>query len=265
MLLCAHEFAALAERVAQAQRLLVLTGAGMSAQSGVTTFREAQTGLWARFSPEELATPEAFAATPERVMDWYRWRRGLVAAAEPNAGHRAVARRQRTHAGTAVVTQNVDGLHQRAGSPDVVELHGRLSHLRCECCGQAVPWPADDPGGVLVHECGTRAVAASGEGFAAGAAPTGRLRPDIVWFGEALPPAAWDRAERLARDADVVLVVGTSGLVHPAASLPVIARRAGAFVVEVNPQATPLSPQMDACVAGTAAEVLPALLGVGGA
>jgi NAD-dependent SIR2 family protein deacetylase len=114
MLLCAHEFAALAERVAQAEKLLVLTGAGMSAESGVPTFREAQTGLWARFSPEDLATPEAFAANPERVMDWYRWRRGLVAAAEPNAGHRAVARRQRTHARTAVVTQNVDGLHQRA-------------------------------------------------------------------------------------------------------------------------------------------------------
>ena len=247
MLLCAHEFAALAERVAQAERLLVLTGAGMSAESGVPTFREAQTGLWARFSPEELATPQAFAATPGRVMDWYRWRRGLVAAAEPNAGHRAVARRQRDHAGTTVVTQNVDGLHQRAGSTDVIELHGRLSHLRCERCAQVLPWPADDPGGMLFHPgC------------------EGRLRPDIVWFGEALPTAAWDRAERLAHEADVVLVVGTSGLVHPAAALPTIAQRAGAYVVEVNPQATPLSPACDACVAGTAAEVLPALLGVVG-
>jgi len=244
MLLCAHEFAALAERVAQAERLLVLTGAGMSAESGVPTFREAQTGLWARFSPEELATPEAFAATPERVMDWYRWRRGLVAAAEPNAGHCALARRQRAHAGTSVVTQNVDGLHQRAGSVDVVELHGRLSHLRCERCSQSLPWPEDDPGGLLAHPgCG------------------GRLRPDIVWFGEALPVEAWARAEALARAADVAIVVGTSGLVQPAASLPAIAQRAGAFVVEVNPQATPLSPQVDACVSGTAAEVLPALLG----
>jgi NAD-dependent deacetylase len=249
MLLCAHEFAALAERVAQAGRLLVLTGAGMSAESGVPTFREAQTGLWARFSPEELATPEAFAATPERVMDWYRWRRGLVAAAEPNAGHRALARRQRVHAATSVVTQNVDGLHQRAGSADVVELHGRLSHVRCERCAQTLPWPQDDPGGVLAHPgCG------------------GRLRPDIVWFGEALPVAAWARAEALARAADVAIVVGTSGLVHPAASLPAIAQRAGAYVIEVNLQPTPLSPQVDACVSGTAAEVLPALLGlVGGA
>ena len=248
MLLCAHEFAALAERVAQAGRLLVLTGAGMSAESGVPTFREAQTGLWARFAPEELATPEAFAATPDRVMDWYRWRRGLVAAAGPNAGHSALARRQRTHAGTSVVTQNVDGLHQRAGSTDVVELHGRLSHLRCERCVQVLPWPQDDLGGVLAHAgCG------------------GRLRPDIVWFGEALPEDAWKRAERRARDADVVLVVGTSGLVHPAAALPSIAQRAGAYVIEVNPQSTPLSRECDACVSGTAAEVLPALFGVGGA
>jgi NAD-dependent deacetylase len=151
MLLCAHEFDALAERVAQASRLLVLTGAGMSAESGVPTFREAQTGLWARFSPEDLATPQAFAATPERVMDWYRWRRGLVAAARPNAGHLALARWQRGHAGMRVVTQNVDGLHQRAGSSEVVELHGRLSHLRCERCGQSLPWLEDDPGGLLAH------------------------------------------------------------------------------------------------------------------
>jgi NAD-dependent deacetylase len=249
MLLCAHEFAALAERVAQAEKLLVLTGAGMSAESGVPTFREAQTGLWARFSPEDLATPEAFAANPERVMDWYRWRRGLVAAASPNAGHLALARLQRARDGVAVVTQNVDGLHQRAGSRDVVELHGRLSHLRCERCGATQPWPDDDAGGLLAHAgCG------------------GRLRPDIVWFGEALPAAAWDEAERRARGADVELVVGTSGLVHPAAALPGIAQRAGAYVIEVNPRPTPLSPEMDACVSGTAAEVLPALLGlVGGA
>ena len=244
MLLCAHELAALAERVAQARTLLVLTGAGMSAESGVPTFREAQTGLWARFSPEDLATPEAFAANPERVMDWYRWRRGLVAAAEPNAGHRALARLQRAREGVAVVTQNVDGLHQRAGSTGVVELHGRLSHVRCERCGIAQPWPEDDAGGVLAHAgCG------------------GRLRPDIVWFGEALPEAAWAAAEGLARAADVVLVVGTSGLVHPAAALPGIARRAGAYVIEVNPRPTPLGPQCDACIAGTAAEVLPGLLG----
>jgi NAD-dependent deacetylase len=244
MLLCAHELAAVAERVQQAERVLVLTGAGMSAESGVPTFREAQTGLWARFSPEDLATPEAFAAEPERVMDWYRWRRGLVAQAAPNAGHRVLARWQAARAGVSVVTQNVDGLHQRAGSAAVVELHGRLSHLRCERCAGTIAWPDDDPGGLLDHAgCG------------------GRLRPDIVWFGEALPPAAWQAAEREAHAAQVVLVVGTSGLVHPAAALPGIAKRAGAYVVEVNPQRTPLSRECDACVDGTAAGVLPALLG----
>jgi NAD-dependent deacetylase len=132
--------------------------------------------------------------------------------------------------------------------------------VRCERCAQMLPWPADDPGGVLVHECELQAVMRSGQGIAARAAPTGRLRPDIVWFGEPLPPAAWERAERLARDADVVLVVGTSGLVHPAAALPTIAQRAGAFVMEVNPHPTPLSPEMDACVPDTAAAALPALL-----
>jgi NAD-dependent deacetylase len=243
MLLCSHEFAALVERVQQAHTVLVLTGAGMSAESGVPTFRDAQTGLWAQFRPEDLATPEAFAATPERVMDWYRWRRGLVAAAEPNAGHRAIARFQAARGGVAIVTQNVDGLHQRAGSSEVVELHGRLSHVRCERCGEALPWPAEDAGGLLAHDgCG------------------GRLRPDIVWFGEALPDAAWRAADRAARSADVAIVVGTSGLVHPAAALPSIAQRAGAYVVEVNPQPTPLSPECDAVVAGTAAEILPGLL-----
>jgi len=260
MLLCAHEFAAVAERVQQAPRLLVLTGAGMSAESGVPTFREAQTGLWARFSPEDLATPQAFAATPERVLDWYRWRRDLVAKAAPNAGHRALAQWQRGHPGMDLVTQNVDGLHQRAGSTGVVELHGRLSHLRCEQCAQSLPWPDDDPGGVLWHQCGSGSVGGSRKSIAALAAPAGRLRPDIVWFGEALPAAAWEHAERRAREADVVLVVGTSGLVHPAAALPSIAQRAGAYVVEVNPQPTALSPEVDACVSGTAAEVLPQLL-----
>ena len=245
MLLCAHELSALAERVRLARNVLVLTGAGMSAESGVPTFREAQTGLWAQFSPEDLATPEAFAATPGRVLDWYRWRRGLVAAAEPNAGHRALARWQGARDGVAIVTQNVDGLHQRAGSRDVVELHGRLSHLRCERCGASEAWPEPDHGGLPEHAgCG------------------GRLRPDIVWFGEALPDDAWAAAERAALAAQVVLVVGTSGMVHPAAGLPALAQAHGAYAIEINPQRTALSSRCDAVIDGTAAEVLPALLDV---
>lgn len=238
-----------ADRLAAARQVLILSGAGMSAESGVPTFREAQTGLWERYSPEELATPEAFAANPERVMDWYRWRRDIVAKAQPNAGHLAVARWQSTREGTVVATQNVDGLHQRAAlasdrsaKPDVIELHGRLSHLRCTRCGEHVAWPDDDPGGLLTHVCG------------------GRLRPDIVWFGESLPAEALRRAEALALRCDVCLVIGTSGLVYPAATLPLLAKDAGAFVIEINPQRTPLSSHCDVVIEETAASALPVLL-----
>lgn len=237
-----------ADRIASAREILILSGAGMSAESGVPTFREAQTGLWARYSPEELATPEAFAAHPERVMDWYRWRRDIVAKAQPNAGHLAIARWQRAHPQTIVATQNVDGLHQRASqahgatNPDVVELHGRLSHLRCTRCSECIAWPEEDPGGLLTHGCG------------------GRLRPDIVWFGESLPADALRRVEAMASNCDVCLVIGTSGLVHPAAGLPLLAKDAGAFVIEVNPQRTPLSSRCDIVIEEPAASVLPVLL-----
>lgn len=237
-----------ADRIASAREILILSGAGMSAESGVPTFREAQTGLWARFSPEELATPEAFAVHPDRVMDWYRWRRDIVAKAQPNAGHLAIARWQKTHAQTIVATQNVDGLHQRAShahdavNQDVVELHGRLSHLRCIRCSECIVWPEEDPGGLLTHDCG------------------GRLRPDIVWFGENLPVDALRRVETLVSSCDVCLVVGTSGLVYPAAGLPLLARDAGAFVIEVNPQRTPLSSRCDIVIEEPAASAMPSLL-----
>lgn len=237
------------DRLAAAHQVLILSGAGMSAESGVPTFREAQTGLWARYSPEELATPDAFAANPVRVMDWYRWRRDIVAKAKPNAGHLAIARWQSAHPGTVVATQNVDGLHQRAAlafdraaKPDVIELHGRLSHLRCIRCGEHAIWPDDDPGGLFTHDCG------------------GRLRPDIVWFGESLPVDALRRVETLASRCDVCVVVGTSGLVYPAAELPLLAKDAGAFVIEINPKRTPLSSRCDVVIEETAASAMPALL-----
>jgi NAD-dependent deacetylase len=243
-----------AARVRAARRLAILTGAGMSAEAGVPTFREAQTGLWAQFRPEDLATPAAFDAHPERVLDWYRWRLSTAASVHPHAGHRAIARRQRRDPATLVLTQNVDGLHQCAwrdagdgDAPDadapVVELHGSVRRLRCERCGARQPWPTPDPGGVLVHGCGAR------------------LRPDVVWFGEALPAAAWARAERAASSCDVMLVVGTSALVMPVATLPHVARAHGAYVVEVNPERTPLTAHCDAHVARTAAVALPELLG----
>lgn len=230
---------ALAERLADARRVVALTGAGMSAESGVPTFRDAQTGLWARYDPAELATPEAFQRDPSRVWQWYAWRRELVARAEPNGGHRALARWAR-HARVTVVTQNVDGLHQQAGSPEVLELHGNLRRSICSAgCGEQPLGEGEPP---PCARCG---------------AP---LRPDVVWFGEMLPEAALNGALAAVAAADVVLSIGTANQVQPAASLPHRARRNGCLVVEVNPEETPLTPEADWSLRGTAAGLLPLLL-----
>jgi NAD-dependent deacetylase len=221
--------------------VLVLTGAGVSAESGLATFR-GPGGLWEGRSPLELATPEAFAADPLQVWRFYDWRRAQAASASPNAGHRALAALQRGRAHVALVTQNVDGLHQRAGSTDVVELHGSLWTLRCTRDGAeredrtpALPeLPPRCPCGSL-------------------------LRPGVVWFGEALPAPALRRAEALARGARIVIVAGTSSLVHPAASLPWLAKQTGAFVVEVNPEPTALSGIADERLDAPSGQVLPLL------
>ena len=276
--------------VERAERIVVLTGAGVSAESGVPTFRGNE-GLWRSFRPERLATPEAFAADPTLVWSWYRWRRARIAACRPNAAHRALARLALSRPGLTLVTQNVDGLHELAAAEaveansaagdgagratkgadrlEVLALHGSLYRSRCSRCGfrreeprDAGPFADRAPDGATsdadVHaadlpdeppppcpECG---------------AP---LRPDVVWFGESLDPALLERAWTAAAEADLCLVVGTSGVVQPAASLASVTARAGGRVVEVNPEATPLTPQVDVSVRRTAAAALPALLGLG--
>lgn len=228
-----------------ARMVTVLSGAGMSADSGVPTFRDSQTGLWERFEPAQLATPEAWARDPELVWAWYEWRRSLVAACQPNAGHRALADWAKLTE-VQVVTQNVDDLHERAGSPVAVHLHGSLFAHRCASCGRGVELPAPDGAQIPqrlappVCDCG------------------GRVRPGVVWFGEMLPEGALDAAMSLIEASDLVVVVGTSGLVYPAASLPRFAMDAGVPVLEINP--TPSDVQADLRWRVTAAHGLPALV-----
>jgi NAD-dependent deacetylase len=235
---------ALAGALAAARRVAVLTGAGVSADSGVPTFRDAQTGLWAQFRAEDLATPEAFARWPDRVWQWYEWRRSLVRATAPNAGHLALVELETLVPHFTLITQNVDGLHTRAGSRNVIELHGSLERTRCSVENRIVHmW--QDTGAVPPRcpSCG---------------AP---LRPDVVWFGEMLPERELREAGAAAEQCTVMLVVGTSGLVHPAAGLPEHALRAGAIVGIVNPDVVPLSTAPGVIhLRGSAATLLPELV-----
>lgn len=228
--------------VREARRIVLLSGAGMSAESGVPTFRDAQTGLWANFRPEELATEDAFRARPQLVWDWYESRRAMIAQVQPNAGHLAVSAFQQRHPGRlTVVTQNVDGLHQRAGSTGVLALHGNIAEdkwldLPRSCC---------EPDWVE-------------RGRPPRCATCGNLRrPAVVWFGEMLPFDALERAQEAARTCDLMLVVGTSGVVYPAAGL---ARATRGRVVILNPRETELDDAGDAVLRGTAADLLPDLL-----
>lgn len=235
-------------RLTGVRRLAVLTGAGMSAESGVPTFRDAQSGLWSRFDPMRLASPEGFRADPALVWRWYAWRRQLVATAQPNAGHLALARAAGGFESLRIVTQNVDGLHQRAGSRDVIEIHGNILRTCClDECGVSYARPEDLPAGEPPRcpGCG------------------GWLRPGVVWFGEMLDAQILHAAEAALRSAEALLVVGTSGLVYPAAGLPLLARRAGAAVVIINPEPSGIDSAADLVVRGTAAAVLPDLLGDG--
>lgn len=229
-------------RVRAARRIVLLTGAGMSAESGVPTFRDAQSGLWANFRPEELATEDAFRARPSFVWDWYAGRREAIGKVLPNAGHVAVADFQRRHPGRlTVATQNVDGLHQRAGSHGVLALHGNIAEDKWLDAPRACCTPANLKDG-RPPRC----------------AVCGNLRrPAVVWFGELLPAAELAAAEEAAAGCDLMLVVGTSGLVYPAAGL---ARATRGRVVVVNPEPTALDDAADAVLAGTSAVLLPALL-----
>lgn len=223
----------------RATRIAVLTGAGISAESGIPTFRGSG-GLWRNFRPEDLATPEAFDRHPATVWEWYRWRRELIGQAEPNAGHRAlVALEQRTPEFT-LITQNVDGLHDRAGSRRILKVHGDIWMNRCRSCGKEVDaLPADE-----LPRCGCG----------------GLLRPGVVWFGEALPQGVWRDAERAASTADVLLVVGTSAQVYPAAGLVPYAQHNGASVIEVNLEETPFSGSVDVALQGASGEILPQIV-----
>ncbi|MDH4287394.1 MAG: NAD-dependent protein deacylase [Aquincola sp.] len=227
--------------------IAVLSGAGMSAESGIPTFRDAMTGLWSRFDPAQLASEEGFRADPHRVWDWYAERREGVRAAQPNAGHRALGGFAARHPGVlAVITQNVDDLHQRAGNRDAIRLHGDILEDRwLEACRPS---------------CG-RTPASAVPGRPPRCANCSNLvRPGVVWFGEMLPPAALHAAERAAQSCEVLLVVGTSGAVWPAAGLAGLARRSGAWVAIVNPHASEIDGEAHAVLRGTAAQLLPALL-----
>lgn len=250
-LLMPHDLLArVANRVRAADSVVALTGAGVSAESGVPTFRGAG-GLWRNFNAADLATPQAFARDPRLVWDWYRWRRSRIRLAQPNAGHLVLARFERTLSRFDLITQNVDGLHQRAGSRRVTELHGNIWRSRCAAgCGRVIAMDSEEDGAAAGDESDAAVPACACGGL---------LRPDVVWFGESLDAGQIDRAVIAARTCGVLLVVGTSALVYPAAALPAMANRAGAMVVEVNTEDTALTPMADAVLRGPAAEVLPAL------
>lgn len=224
-----------------ASSVLVLTGSGISAESGLPTFRGVN-GLWRTHRVEELASPQGFARDPVLVWTWYNERKAAHASARPNAGHYALARLEERFADFTLATQNVDSLHLRAGSRNVLELHGNLREARCTGCDARRPFhdsglPLDE----IEHGCG------------------GRFRPQIVWFGEPLPADVWHRAEEAASRADVILVVGTSAVVYPAAALAT-RYNLRAFVAEINPEATPISGRVRCALRGTAAAILPQLL-----
>lgn len=238
-----NDIAVARDWVAAARSIAVLSGAGISAESGVPTFRGGD-GLWRRYRAEDLAVPEAFARNPKLVWEWYDWRRNLIAECKPNLAHTALAEIEKKANAFTLITQNVDGLHDLAGSRNVLKIHGDLWNLRCTRCdrvrtNRAVPLAPLPP---CCGDCG------------------GLLRPDVIWFGEMLNPAVLHAAWEAAEQCDLFLAVGTSALVEPAASLPLAAKTAGARLIEINLEETSLSSRTDVSLRGRAAEVLSALV-----
>src|SRR5512139_1402218 len=226
-----------------ANRVAILTGAGVSQESGLRTFRDAQTGLWAQYKPEDLASPEAFARDPKLIWDWYAWRREAVKAVRPNPGHYALVEIEKRTPHFTLITQNVDGLHRMAGSQNVLELHGNIQRVRCaDCHTFTETWDDDSESVPRCKVCG------------------GLLRPDVVWFGEALPRDQLEAAVEAARNCNVFFSIGTSGVVQPAASLAFAARNRVALIVEINAEPTPLTSKADFFFQGKSGEILPELV-----
>lgn len=234
-----------ADLLARAQAVAVLTGAGVSAESGVSTFRDAQTGLWSHFDPQQLASQAGFVADPGLVWRWYMHRLAVVEAATPNPGHLALAALERQTPHFTLITQNVDDLHERAGSARTLHLHGHIARFFCNTCQTPYTLRPDDRTAPMPPECK----------FCAG-----YIRPGVVWFGEMLPEREMRAAWQAADTCDLFLVIGTSGVVYPASQLPVRARRHGAPIIEVNPETSELSAMADICLRGPSGVVLPQLL-----
>jgi NAD-dependent deacetylase len=231
-----------AERLAQTKYLVVITGAGISNESGIPTFRGAN-GLWKNYRAEELATPYAFECDPETVWKWYDWRRGIIGQAEPNPGHQAIKELEDKFENFLLITQNVDGLHGRAGNKKMIEIHGNLWRVRCTKGGET-SMLMDVPLQEIPPRCSCGAL----------------LRPDVVWFGESLPIEALDVSSKALEMCDTLVVAGTSGAVYPVASFPQEVKRHGGFVIEINTEETPISAFADISLHGRSGEVLPALV-----
>jgi NAD-dependent deacetylase len=226
------------ERLIGAQRVVVLTGAGISAESGVPTFR-GEGGLWREFRAVDLATPEAFRRDPRLVWEFYNWRREVLAPLSPNPGHEALVKLERRIPHFTLITQNIDGLHEKAGSRNVLELHGSIWHVRCPGCGAVTEDRSMLPPMPRCAGCGQL------------------LRPHVVWFGESLDPAILTQAYDAVQRTDVMMIVGTSGTVEPAASMGMLARKKGAWLAEINLEATPYTSFYDASILGKSGEILP--------